>query len=41
MAKKALATGKTVRQIAHEEKVLPEDRLNALLDARSMTEPGG
>ncbi len=41
IAKKALATGKTVRQIAHEEKVLPEDRLNALLDARSMTEPGG
>ncbi|MFQ5422706.1 MAG: class II fumarate hydratase [Phycisphaerae bacterium] len=39
LAKKAFATGKTVRQVALEEKVLPEDRLNALLDARAMTEP--
>ncbi len=40
LAKKALETGKTVRQIALEEKVLPEGELNRLLDPRSMTEPG-
>ncbi len=39
IAKKAFATGKTVREIALEENALPADRLNALLDARSMTEP--
>ena len=41
LAKTAFETGKTVRQVALEEKVLPEDRLNELLDARSMTEPAG
>ena len=41
IAKKAFAGGKTVREVALEEKVLPEERLNELLDARSMTEPGG
>ena len=41
IAKKAQATGKTVRQVAMEEKVLPEEKLNELLDARAMTEPGG
>ena len=40
IAKKAFAEGKTVRQVALEEKVLPAERLNELLDARSMTEPG-
>ena len=40
IAKKAFASGKTVREVALEEKVLPEARLNELLDARSMTEPG-
>ncbi len=40
IAKKAYETGKTVRQIALEEKVLPPERLNELLDPRSMTEPG-
>ncbi len=40
IAKRAFATGKTVRQIALEEKLLPEAELNRLLDPRSMTEPG-
>ncbi len=40
IAKKAFETGKTVRQIAMEEKVLSEDKLRKLLDARGMTEPG-
>lgn len=39
IAKKAYETGKTVRQVALEDKVLPEDRLDQLLDPRSMTEP--
>ncbi len=40
IAKKAFESGKTVRQIALEEKVLPEAELNKLLDPRSMREPG-
>ncbi|MGH8064847.1 MAG: class II fumarate hydratase [Candidatus Entotheonellia bacterium] len=40
IAKESFATGKTVRQIARERKVLPEDRLNELLDPHRMTEPG-
>ena len=40
IAKESFATGKTVRQIAREHKVLPEERLNELLDPRRMTEPG-
>ncbi|MBI3330328.1 MAG: class II fumarate hydratase [Nitrospinae bacterium] len=40
IAKESFATGKTVRQIARERKLLPEDRLNELLDPRRMTEPG-
>ncbi len=40
LAKRAYETGKTVRQIALEEKVLPADKLNSLLDPRAMTEPG-
>jgi len=40
IAKESFASGKTVRQIAQERKVLPEDRLNELLDPRRMTEPG-
>jgi fumarate hydratase class II len=39
IAEKAHATGKTVRQIAIEEDVLPAEQLNKLLDARTMTEP--
>jgi len=41
IAKEAYASGRTVRQVALEKQVLPEDELEKLLDARSMTEPGG
>src|SRR5690606_8311232 len=41
LAKAAYAEGKTVRQLALEQKVLPEAELNRLLDPMSMTEPGG
>jgi fumarate hydratase class II len=41
LAKEAYKSGKTVRQIAKEQKVLPEKRLNDLLDPWRMTEPGG
>lgn len=40
LAKKAYETGKTVRQVAMEQNVLPADQLNKLLDPRAMTEPG-
>jgi len=40
IAKKAYETGKTVRQVALEEKVLPEAKLKELLDPWSMTLPG-
>jgi fumarate hydratase class II len=40
IAKESFATGKTVRQLARERQVLPEDRLDELLDPRRMTEPG-
>ena len=40
IAKEAYETGKTVRQVALEKKVLPEDELNRVLDPMSMTEPG-
>jgi fumarate hydratase, class II len=40
IAKESFATGKTVRQIALERQVLPEDHLKELLDPRRMTEPG-
>ena len=39
LAHLAHETGKTIREVALEEKVLPEDELNKLLDPRSMTEP--
>ena len=39
IAHKAYETGKTVRQIAMEDKVLEENKLNELLDPRLMTEP--
>ncbi|MGQ0645637.1 MAG: class II fumarate hydratase [Elusimicrobiota bacterium] len=41
IAKESHKTGKTVRQIALERKILPEAELARLLDARKMTEPGG
>jgi fumarate hydratase class II len=40
LAYQAYAEGKTVRQLALEQKLLDPDRLNELLDPRSMTEPG-
>jgi fumarate hydratase, class II len=40
IAKESFASGKTVRQVAKERKVLPDDRLDELLDPRRMTEPG-
>jgi len=40
IAKQAHESGKTVRQVALETKVLPEAELAALLDPRPMTEPG-
>jgi fumarate hydratase class II len=41
LAKEAHRSGKTVRQVAREEKVLPEKRLDELLDPWRMTERGG
>jgi fumarate hydratase class II len=40
IAKQAHETGKTVREVALTEKVLPEEELNQLLDPRPMTEAG-
>ena len=39
LAYRAYSEGKTIRQLALEDKLLDEARLNELLDARSMTEP--
>ena len=41
IAKESVKTGKTVRQLCLEKKVLPEAELNAALDPVAMTEPGG
>ncbi len=41
IAKESVKTGKTVRQLCLEKKVLPEAELQAALDPVSMTEPGG
>jgi len=41
IAKEAYKTGKTVRQVAREQKVLPEKRLERLMDPWRMTRPGG
>ncbi|MFQ5743963.1 MAG: class II fumarate hydratase [Acidobacteriota bacterium] len=40
IAKESYETGKTVRQVAMERGVLPEDELGEILDPRHMTEPG-
>ncbi|MEL6350044.1 MAG: aspartate ammonia-lyase, partial [Myxococcota bacterium] len=40
ISKEAFATDRNVREVALEWGVLPEDQLNALLDAHKMTEPG-
>ena len=39
IAKEAFVTGKTVREVAMERNVLPEDTLAEVLDPRRMTEP--
>jgi aspartate ammonia-lyase len=36
----AYREGKTVREVARERNLLDEQKLNELLDPRSMTEPG-
>ena len=41
IAKESAKTGRTVREICREKKVLPEAELNAALDPVAMTEPGG
>ena len=41
IAKESAKTGRTVRDICREKKVLPEAELNAALDPVAMTEPGG
>jgi fumarate hydratase class II len=41
IAKESARTGKTVRQICLEKRVLAEAELNAALDPVAMTEPGG
>jgi fumarate hydratase class II len=40
IAQEAFRTGRTVREVAREKKVLPEEELNRLLDPWSMTEGG-
>jgi fumarate hydratase class II len=41
IAKESAKTGKTVREICLEKKILPQDELARILDPVSMTEPGG
>jgi len=41
IAKESVKTGKTVRTLCREKKVLPEDQLTAALEAEEMTKPGG
>ena len=39
LAKEALATGKTIRQLCREKQVLPEEQLDEALDPWRMTRP--
>jgi fumarate hydratase, class II len=41
IAKESARTGKTVRELCREKRILPESELNAALDPVGMTEPGG
>jgi fumarate hydratase class II len=41
IAKESARTGRTVRELCQEKKILPEKELNAALDPVGMTEPGG
>jgi fumarate hydratase class II len=40
LAKEAYAERKTIREVALEHDVMPEDELNKVLDVMPMTEPG-
>ena len=40
LAKEAFRTGKTIREVAREKKVLPEEKIDAILDPRKMLQPG-
>jgi len=40
IAKEAYATGRTVREVALEQRLMPEKELNIVLDPYTMTEPG-
>jgi fumarate hydratase class II len=40
IAKESFTTGKTVREVCRERRILPEERLNKILDPWRMTEPG-
>jgi len=40
IAKKSFETGVTVRQLLLQEKLLPEEQVNRILDPWKMTEPG-
>jgi fumarate hydratase, class II len=40
VAKEAFQQNRTVREVAREKKVMPEEELERVLDARAMTEPG-
>jgi fumarate hydratase class II len=40
ISKEAFATGRTIREVAKEWKVLPDEEIDTLLDLRKMTEPG-
>jgi len=41
IAKESARTGRTVRELCQEKKILPEKELDAALDPVGMTEPGG
>src|SRR4029077_15162578 len=41
IAKESVRTGKTVRELCREKKILSEKELERALDPISMTEPGG
>ena len=41
IAKESAQTGKTVREICREQKILPEEELEKALDPIEMTKPGG
>lgn len=41
LAKEAFSTGRTIRDLTREKKILDDATLDRLLDPRAMTEPGG